>query len=340
MDKVAIVILNWNGVNMMSRFLPTVMSCSREDAVVYVADNASTDNSVDFLKKQYSEIKLIILDKNYGFADGYNRALRQIEAEYYVLLNSDVEVTQGWVRLLTDFLDSHPDVAACQPKLLSVANRNAFEYAGACGGLIDRYGYPFCRGRILDTVENDEGQYDTAAEIHWATGACMMIRSEDYWRAGGFDARFFAHNEEIDLCWRLRIMGRKIYCVPDSRVFHVGGGTLPKGSPMKTFLNFRNNLTMLYKNLPDRDLKSVMRMRLFLDYVAAFQTLVKGNVGDYKAILKGRREFRKWLPDYKEERKRIQNSRVDDKAGATYKLSIIWQYYAKGRKKFSDLSFK
>ncbi|MCD8202244.1 MAG: glycosyltransferase family 2 protein, partial [Prevotella sp.] len=292
MDKVAIVILNWNGVDMMSRFLPTVMACSREDAVVYVADNASTDNSVEFLKTQYPDISLIILDKNYGFADGYNRALRQIEAEYYVLLNSDVEVTGGWVRMMTDFMDNHPEVAACQPKLLSEANKKAFEYAGACGGFIDRYGYPFCRGRILDTVENDEGQYDNAAEIHWSTGACMMIRSEDYWRAGGFDARFFAHCEEIDLCWRLRIMGRKIYCVPSSRVFHVGGGTLPKGSPMKTFLNFRNNLTMLYKNLPDVELKRVMRMRLFLDYVAAFQTLVKGNTGDYKAIIKGRREFR------------------------------------------------
>ncbi len=340
MDKVAIVILNWNGVKMMSRFLPSVIECSCKDAVVYVADNASTDNSVEFLKNEYPGISRIILDKNYGFADGYNRALRQIKAEYYVLLNSDVEVTEGWVRKMTDFMDGHPDVAACQPKLLSEVNRNAFEYAGACGGFIDRYGYPFCRGRIFDTVENDEGQYDVAAEIHWSTGACMMIRSEDYWRVGGFDARFFAHCEEIDLCWRLRIMGRKIYCVPSSRVFHVGGGTLPKGNPMKTFLNFRNNLTMLYKNLTDKELKQVMRMRLFLDYVAAFHMLVKGNIGDYKAILKGRREFRKWLPDYCEERKRIQESRVDDNSGATCNLSIIWQYYAKGRKKSTDLSLK
>ncbi|MCD8290414.1 MAG: glycosyltransferase family 2 protein [Prevotella sp.] len=337
MNKVAIVILNWNGVNMMSRFLPSVMECSHRDAVVYVADNASTDNSVEFLKREYPEIRIIIHDKNYGFAEGYNRALRQVEAEYYVLLNSDVEVTDGWVKKLTEFMDSHPDVAVCQPKLLSEANRNAFEYAGACGGFIDRYGYPFCRGRILDNVENDEKQYDNVAEIHWATGACMMIRATDYWKAGGFDARFFAHHEEIDLCWRLRIMGRKIYCVPNSYVFHVGGGTLPMGNPMKTFLNFRNNLTMLYKNLPDKELNSVMRVRLFLDYVAAFQTLIKGNVNDFKAIIKGRKEFKNWIHLYREERKKIQDSRLNSDVKETCDISIIWQYYAKRRKRYSDL---
>ncbi len=340
MEKVAIVILNWNGVKMLRRFLPNVLECSQGDAVVYVADNASTDDSVEYLKKEFPEISLIILDKNYGFADGYNRALKKIEAEYYVLLNSDVEVTRDWIRILTNFMDSHPDVAACQPKLLSESDRSAFEYAGACGGYIDCYGYPFCRGRILDTVENDEGQYDDIMEVHWATGACMMIRSSDYWRGGGLDARFFAHNEEIDLCWRLRIMGRKIYCVPASRVFHVGGGTLPKGNPMKTFLNFRNNLTMLYKNLPDKELRKVMRMRLLLDYVAAFQTLVRGNIGDFKAILKGRKAFRKWIPEYHEIRREIQDSRQTRNVSETSNLSIIWQYYARGRKRFSDLKMR
>ncbi|MCD8296298.1 MAG: glycosyltransferase family 2 protein [Prevotella sp.] len=337
MVKVAIVILNWNGVKMLKRFLPCVLECSQGDAVVYVADNASTDDSVGLLKTEFPETRLILLDKNYGFADGYNRALRQIEAEYYVLLNSDVEVTRDWIRILTDFMDSHPDVAACQPKLLAENNRKAFEYAGACGGFIDRFGYPFCRGRILDTVENDEGQYDEVNEIHWATGACMMIRASDYWKAGGLDARFFAHNEEIDLCWRLRIMGRKIYCVPGSRVFHVGGGTLPKGNPMKTFLNFRNNLTMLYKNLPDKELRRVMSVRLFLDYVAALQTLIKGNVGDFRAILRGRMAFRKWKHEYGDMRRKIQDSRLNGNKKETYNHSIIWQYYARGRKKFSQL---
>ena len=254
MDKVAIVILNWNGVKMLSRYMDTLLEHSRGEATVYVADNASTDQSVPFLKEHYPEVHLIQLEKNWGFADGYNKALQQVEATYYVILNSDVEVTPHWLTPLISFLDSHEEVAACQPKLLSVANRNAFEYAGACGGFIDKYGYPFCRGRLFDSVEDDKGQYDDICEVMWATGACLIIRSADYWKVNGFDGRFFAHNEEIDLCWRLRMMGRKVYCIPDSFVYHVGGGTLPKGNPMKTYLNFRNNLTMLYKNLPDKEL--------------------------------------------------------------------------------------
>ncbi len=329
MEKVAIVILNWNGEGMMKRFLRSVVDFSREEATVYVADNASTDNSLDLLEREFPEVRTVVLEKNFGFAEGYNRALKTIEAEYYVLLNSDVEVSEGWLKTLTDFMDSHVEVAACQPKLLSVSDRTSFEYAGACGGFIDRYGYPFCRGRILDTVEKDHGQYDDEAEIHWATGACMMIRSADYWQAGGFDARFFAHNEEIDLCWRLRIMGRKIYCVPSSCVYHVGGGTLPQGNPMKTYLNFRNNLTMLYKNLPDKDLRKVMRVRLFLDYVAAVQSLVKGNTADFKAIIKARKAFKSWLPEYKEVRRKIQEGRKKDGIEDTCNISIIWQRYVK-----------
>ena len=337
MDKVAIVILNWNGVKMLTRFLPTVLDYSRDEAVVYVADNASTDNSVEVLKKHFPEVRLVQLDKNWGFAEGYNKAFEQIEAEYYVLLNSDVEVTHHWLTPLIEFMDNRPDVAACQPKLLSESDHDAFEYAGACGGFVDRYGYPFCRGRVLDTVENDDGQYDYAAEVLWATGACMMVRAADYKAAGGFDARFFAHNEEIDLCWRLRLMGRKIFCIPDSAVYHIGGGTLPKNNPMKTYLNFRNNLTMLYKNLSDGELHHVMRVRAVLDYVAALQALLSGRMGDFKAILRGRRAFKQWLPDYREVRRSVQSMRKVDNVTGIYQRSILWQYYVKGHKKFSQI---
>ena len=337
MDKTAIVILNWNGVEMLTRFLPNVLDYSRGEAVVYVADNASTDNSLEVLKMHFPEVRVIVLEKNWGFAEGYNRALGQIDAEYYVLLNSDVEVSHHWLTPLIEFMDNHADVAACQPKLLSMKNRDAFEYAGACGGFIDRYGYPFCRGRIFDTVESDDGQYDYAAEVLWATGACMVVRASDFKEAGGFDARFFAHSEEIDLCWRMRLMGKKIYCIPDSFVYHIGGGTLPKNNPMKTYLNFRNNLTMLYKNLPDGELRHVMRVRLFLDYVAAFQALLSGRVGDFKAIINGRKAFKKWLPEYREVRREVQGRRVVRDVTGVYRHSILWQYYAKGHKKYAEI---
>ena len=298
MAKVAIVILNWNGQKMLAKYLPNVIEYSRQDAEIWVADNSSSDGSMHLLETQFPQVKTIVLEQNFGFAEGYNRALKQIDATYYVLLNSDVEVSHHWLTPLIEFMDSHQQVAACQPKLLAEYDKDSFEYAGACGGFLDKYGYPFCRGRIFDTVERDNGQYDYQQEILWATGACMMIRSKDYWTAGGLDGRFFAHNEEIDLCWRLRLMGRKIYCIPESEVYHVGGGTLPKNNPMKTYLNFRNNLTMLYKNLSDTELSHVMRMRRFLDYLAAFETLVLNrNWGDFKAIFKARRAFNAWKKD-------------------------------------------
>ena len=338
MDQVAIVILNWNGEKMLSQYMNTLMEYSRRSAKVYVADNASTDQSVAFLKQHFPEVQIIQLEKNWGFAEGYNKALQQVEATYYVLLNSDVEVTHHWLTPLIEFMDNHPEVAACQPKLLSVTNKDAFEYAGACGGFIDKFGYPFCRGRIFDTVEDDNGQYDVRAEVLWATGACLMIRSADYWKEGGLDGRFFAHNEEIDLCWRLRMAGKKVCCIPDSQVYHVGGGTLPKGNPMKTYLNFRNNLTMLYKNLPDRELKMVMRVRWWLDYVAAFQTLLcNGNVGDFKAIFRARRDFKRWRGDFKADRDALQHSRVVAVVPERKNFSILWQYYVKGRKRFAEL---
>ena len=338
MDKVAIVILNWNGAKMLTQYLPTVLNYSRDEAVVYVADNASTDQSMDLLQREFPECKTILLEKNWGFAEGYNKALAQIDAEYYLLLNSDIEVTHHWLTPLIEFMDVHEEVAACQPKLLSIYDRDCFEYAGACGGFLDRYGYPFCRGRIFETVERDNGQYDYPQEILWATGAALMIRAKDYWEAGGLDGRFFAHNEEIDLCWRLRIRGRRIACVPDSYVYHVGGGTLPKSNPMKTFLNFRNNLTMLYKCLPEEDLKAVMRWRWWLDYLAAWETLIlKQNLGDFKAIYRARRAFKRWRKDFEDDRRQIQASRVAKEKPERKMFSLLWQYYVKGHKTFSTL---
>lgn len=239
---------------------------------------------------------------------------------------------------MIEFLDAYADVAACQPKLLSIFDKDYFEYAGASGGFLDRFGYPFCRGRIFETVERDNGQYDYATDILWATGAALMIRARDYWNAGGLDGRFFAHNEEIDLCWRLRILGRRIVCLPESYVYHVGGGTLPKSNPMKTFLNFRNNLTMLYKCLPDEELKPVMRWRWWLDYLAAWEMLIlKHNLGDFKAIFRARHAFRRWKKDFADDRRKIQESRVAEKIPEQKSFSLLWQYYVKGKKTFADL---
>ena len=337
MDKIAIVILNWNGRKMLEQYLSGVVACSQDEAAVYVADNHSTDDSMAFLAEQFPEVRTITLDQNYGFAGGYNKALKQVEAEYYVLLNSDVEVTQNWLSPLVKYMDEHQEVAACQPKLLSYVDKGKFEYAGAAGGFIDRYGYPFCRGRLFETVEADNGQYDQVEQVLWATGACLFIRSTDYWNVGGLDERFFAHNEEIDLCWRLNILGRQIVCLPDSVVYHLGGGTLPKGNPMKTFLNFRNNLTMLYKCLPDSELRHVMRWRWFLDYLAAAKMLLlEMNLGEFKAVFKARREFKKWRHQFEADRKRIQASR-EAPAVERKPFSLLWQYYVKGRKWFDEL---
>ncbi|MDD2602817.1 MAG: glycosyltransferase family 2 protein [Prevotella sp.] len=336
--RIAIVILNWNGAAMMRRYLPTLLEYSEGDAVVWVADNASTDESMQMLSSGFSQVKTIQLDKNYGFAEGYNRALKQISADYYVLLNSDVEVTEQWLQPLLEYMDAHKDVAACQPKILSIADRGQFEYAGASGGYIDRFGYPFCRGRIFDTVERDEGQYDNIADLLWATGACLMIRAQDYHRVGGLDGRFFAHNEEIDLCWRLRQLGRRIVCIPQSHVYHVGGGTLPKSNPMKTYLNFRNNLTMLYKNLPSDELGTVMRWRWFLDYLAAFETLIfNHNWGDFKAIYRARRDFQAWKHRFDKDREQMESIRVISRLSERKSFSILWMYHVKGRKTFNSL---
>ena len=339
MDKIAIVILNWNGEAMLRQYLPSVLQYSRDEATVYVADNGSNDNSLDLLRNHFPDCHIIELGQNWGFAEGYNRALAQIDAEYYLLLNSDIEATHHWLTPLLEFMDTHPNVAACQPNLLSMADHDRFEYAGACGGFLDRYGYPFCRGRLFETVENDNGQYDEASPTLWATGAALLVRARIYKEVRGLDARFFAHNEEIDLCWRMRIKGYEVWCLPDSHVYHLGGGTLPKGNPMKTFLNFRNNLTMLYKCLPQRDLRRVMLVRWLLDYVAAWQMLLlQHNLGDFLAVYRARRAFRRWRKDFDKDRQEIQQWRKAGQADERMPLFLLWQYYAKGRKTFLTLS--
>jgi len=337
--KLAIVILNWNGAEMMRRYLPSVLQYSRDEATVYVADNASTDDSLTLLREHFPEVRVIVLEKNWGFAEGYNRALAQIDAEYYLLLNSDIEVTHHWLTPLIEYMDTHDDVAACQPKLLSIANRDQFEYAGASGGYLDRYGYPFCRGRLFETVEADNGQYDYPTDILWATGAALFVRARIYNKVGGLDARFFAHNEEIDMCWRIRLLGYRIVCLPESVVYHVGGGTLPKSNPMKTFLNFRNNLTMLYKCLPQSELRHVMRCRWWLDYLAAWEMLLlKRNLGDFRAVYRARRAFKQWRRQFDADRAAIQQQRgAETTVPEQRRFSLLWQYYVKGRKHFSDL---
>lgn len=339
MIKIAVVILNWNGEAMLRQFLPSVISGSCEEGtVVYVADNASTDHSCEVVEKEFPSVRLIRLDQNYGFAEGYNRALAQVEAEYVVLLNSDVEVTEGWLQDMVAYMDVHPETAACQPKILSYRHRNLFEYAGASGGFIDRYGYPFCRGRVMDTVEEDKGQYEDIIPVFWATGAALMIRLEVYRKVGGLDARFFAHMEEIDLCWRLRSRGYALVCIPSSKVYHVGGATLKKENPRKTFLNFRNNLLMLYKNLPEEELTSVMHVRTFLDYCAALVWLLKGDWANVKAVREARQEFHRLRPQFAADRRQNLEKTVLKTIPERYTFSLIWQAKIKGRTTYSALS--
>ena len=338
MKPIAIVILNWNGRDMMRRFLPSVIAHSSALAEVIVADNGSTDGSCEMLTEEFPSVRQIVLTENYGFAEGYNRALSGLEADYYLLLNSDVEVKDDWLAPLYEYMEQHPEVAACQPKLLAQREPDTYEYAGAMGGLVDRYGYPYCRGRLFDTVEKDHGQYDAdATSLLWATGAALLVRRKDWEASGGLDGRFFAHMEEIDLCWRLCCRGRKVVCVPESRAYHVGGASLAQGNPRKTFLNFRNNLLMLYKNLPDESLRSVLRMRCLLDYVAAAKFLLSGEAANARAVVRARREFARLRPEFAPQRaENLRQMRVAHPAGHT-SLCLLWQYYARGRKLFSQL---
>ncbi len=336
--KTVIVILNWNGSGMLRQFLPFVIRySSSEDTLVYVADNGSTDDSLPVLESRFPEVNRIVLDRNYGFADGYNLALKQIDAEYYVLLNSDVEVTEGWLSPLINYLDMHPDVAACQPKIRSWRNKDYFEYAGACGGFIDRFGYPFCRGRVMGVVEKDNNQYQDIIPVFWASGASLVIRSAEYHKVGGLDGRFFAHMEEIDLCWRLINSGKKIVCLPQSTVYHVGAATLKKENPQKTFLNFRNNLVMLYKNLPENEITYTMGVRRILDYMAATFFFIKGQFPNARAVFRARKAFNSMQMELREDRNdRQQRKSLDDIPGLM-KKSILAQYYLRGKKYFSRL---
>ena len=334
MKKISVVILNWNGVGMLQKFLPKVLQYSKGEGMeVCVADNGSTDESVAWLEANCPDVRLVVLDKNYGFADGYNLALQQVEAKYVVLLNSDVEVTPRWLEPMQTYMDAHPEVAACQPKIRAERNREYFEYAGAAGGYLDKYGYPFCRGRIFDVVEKDEGQYDTVRPIFWATGAALFIRLKDYREAGGLDGRFFAHMEEIDLCWRLRLMGYRIMAVPQGEVFHYGGASLDNSSPRKLYLNYRNNLLMMYKNLP-ADIRAwrIFRRKLY-DGVSAVKYLVSGNMPYVKAVWDAHRDYNKMKNQYHTQ---PAENRLNDLPQG--RVNIILDYFLRGKKKYSDLN--
>ncbi len=330
-SDVAVVILNWNGRAFLEEFLHTVIKHTHAGVPIVVADNASADDSLEWLARQHPDIRVIEFDSNHGFAGGYNLALEKVASEYYVLLNSDIEVTAGWLDPLLSYMNQHPEVAACQPKILSHTDPSCFEYAGASGGFLDVLGYPFCRGRVFDLIEKDEGQYNLPIDVFWATGACLMIRSAAFFDAGGFDSRFFAHMEEIDLCWRLQLKGHRIGVVPQSAIFHVGGGTLPRTSPRKTFLNFRNSLYLIAKNLPSRFFYFLLPIRLGLDSMAALKFLFTGYRKDAMAVFKAYVAFfRLMIPLRKE-----CNAR--QLPALLYRRSIVLDYFLLGKKRFSEL---
>ncbi len=328
MTKVSVVILNYNGREYLEQFLPSVIQNSSE-AEIIVADNASIDNSVEFLKANFPEIKRIELAENFGFAGGYNEALKQVEAEYYVLLNSDVEVSSGWLVPVIEFLDQNESYSACQPKILDFNKKDHFEYAGACGGFLDLFGYPFCRGRIFNTLERDEGQYDNPIDINWASGACLIIRSKAFFEVGGFDIDFFAHMEEIDLCWRIQSNGSRIKSIPSSVIYHVGGGTLSKSSPFKTYLNFRNGLSLIIKNMPLSALVWKLPIRILLDWIAAIKFLLDGGPKHCFSVLKAHGKVLVTL--IKTLSKRKTALRI------TRPYSIVYRYFLKKENRFADL---
>ena len=327
MKKIAVVILNWNGVKLLEQFLPSIVQFSSE-ATIYVADNASTDNSVAFLKKNFPSVQIVQNKANYGFAQGYNEALKHIDAEIYALVNSDIEVTENWLKPILKTFEIESTTAILQPKLLDFKNKTSFEYAGAAGGFIDKYGYPYCRGRVFDSVEQDLGQYDSNCTISWASGACFFIRRDVYNELEGFDNTFFAHQEEIDLCWRALNKGYKIKYQFDSKVYHVGGATLQQGNPKKTFLNFRNSLLMLSKNLPKNKLIPVLFVRMLLDGIAGIQFIFQGKFKHFIAILKAHHSFYTLFSMTYRKRSNYQ-------AEAYYSTkSIVYQYYVNSGKMF------
>jgi hypothetical protein len=339
LPSVAIVILNWNGKHYLEQFLPSVLATSYANYRLVVADNGSTDDSLAFLRSRFPQVELLELDRNYGFAKGYNEALKRVEADYYLLLNSDVEVSSGWLEPMVGLLEQDPKNAACQPKLLAYRNKNAFEYAGGAGGWLDSYGYPFARGRIFDICELDKGQYNDTAEVFWASGAALLIRSHVYHELGGFDDFFFAHQEEIDLCWRIQLAGYRIFCCPQSVAYHVGGGTLPRGNSRKTFLNFRNNQVMLWKNLPWSEKWWKVPFRLSLDQVSALKGLISGDGGYFLAIIKAHLAFLRWLFLGKEKSK-VPARKPIRKLSGVFHGNIVWQHFVKQKQRFSEIVFK
>lgn len=338
MRKVSVVILNWNGAEMLRTFLPSVVKYTNPElAEVCVADNGSTDNSVDIVRDEFPSVRLISFKENYGFAEGYNKVMDNVDTDYVVLLNSDVEVTEGWIEPILSYMESHKDVAACQPKILSYHDKKKFEYAGASGGYIDKYGYPFCRGRVFDSLETDNGQYDTPADIFWASGAAMFVRRDVYVAVGGLDPKFFAHMEEIDLCWRLLSRGYRLVCIPESKVYHVGGATLKKENPKKTYLNFRNNLLMMYKNLPSDELRKVMIVRCFLDYLAVVFYILKFDFPNATAVVKARKDYSFMRKDFKSLRDENIRQTKRSKLKFRYDFSLILQSKIFGKTTYSRL---
>ncbi|HRH64790.1 MAG TPA: glycosyltransferase family 2 protein [Bacteroidia bacterium] len=335
--RIAVVILNWNGRFFLESFLPDVVRFSENEADVIVADNASGDDSVAWLEKNLPSVGIIRLKKNLGYTGGYNEALKAVGHEFYVLLNSDVRVTDGWLKPLLELMDQHPDCAACQPKICSLAHPDEFEYAGAGGGYIDRYGYPFCRGRIFHSLEKDSGQFNDSLEVFWASGACMFIRSAVFHALNGFDNNFFAHMEEIDLCWRIHREGKQVWYCGTSAVYHVGGGTLPKNNPRKTYLNFRNNLLMLYKNLPADLFLKVIIARTIFDSAAAILFLIRNGKADFKAVFEAHRDFHKMKKLYQSARTNTHNTH-NQYFNLIYWKSIVLSFYLFRSSKFTDLN--
>lgn len=332
---VAIVILNYNGKNFLEKFLPSVIASTYSNKKVIVADNGSTDDSVSFLTEKFPFVERIILDKNYGFAEGYNQALKKAEAEYYVLLNSDAEVTPGWIEPVIELMQTDDTIAACQPKLLAWHKRDEFEYAGAAGGWIDYLGYPFNRGRIFDKTEKDTGQYEDVQPIFWSSGAAMFVWAKLYHELGGFDGFFFAHQEEIDLCWRLQLAGYKILYCPSSVVYHVGGGTLPKGHYNKAYLNFRNNLIMLTKNLVFKEKLWKLPVRIALDVLFAVKSLVTGDATTFKAVFNAHIAYLKWLSGKKQNQ--VQAAKPMKQLNGVSTKSVVWAYFVEKKTRFTEI---
>ena len=335
MTKTAVVILNWNGEEHLRRFLPSVVGNTPSEAEIIVADNGSTDNSVPMLERDFPSVRIIRLERNFGFAEGYNRALCEVEAEYCVLLNSDVETPRGWLEPLVGCLDTNPDVAAAAPKLLSAENRTEFEYAGASGGYIDWLGYPFCRGRILQTIEHDEGQYDDRRKVFWVSGAAFCCRLPVFRQLGGFAGEFFAHMEEIDLCWRMQLAGYSVMIEPASHVYHLGGGTLTKSSSRKIFFNHRNNLAMLLRCAPCGQRLAVILLRPVADLTAAVSYLLQGRPGWAWAVARAYWDFLKWHCRLLAERKKIRSTAVTE-ASTIYRGSIVIRYMF-GKRRFDNI---